>query len=550
MTTVESSSILTIDTTELSERPIFAFTSDIEWAPEWAIERLITVMDRYDVPLTPFVTHESFLLRQRYSTTAMRARVGVHPNFLETSSHGDTPNHVVDFVHTLWPEATGFRSHCFFDNTHITAALVAKGFTFDSNLCLFLQPHCMPLLHQSGLVRFPVFWEDDVHFVRGLPFQFDEILPDLDRPGLKVINVHPFLIGLNAPSQDFYRSHKHLYSDPDGSQSDSLRFSGKGAATMLEELLDYVRSRGHRSVFLRDLHLELTGQGPRAAEAAVPIATSEPVGEGVQSYQSATTEKRAETVRSIYDARDTKQIYATSPDFHLRELEIDFIARHLQPGEVLDLGCGNGYTILSLAKRCRANYIGLDFSEKMLEGAKALIEEFASELGSIPEFRHGDVRQLDFPENSFDCVISERCLQNLPTREDQFETIRQIHRVLKNGGLYLMVEGTDTGLARLNDVRVKMGLPAIPPVSENNVSALRFDEAEIDEVLAAMFKIEEKQFFGTYYLISRVVHPLLVAPEKPRFDANINLIARRVAEIVPDVGRLGHVMGYKLSAQK
>jgi len=113
-----------------------------------------------------------------------------------------------------------------------------------------------------------------------------------------------------------------------------------------------------------------------------------------------------------------------------------------------------------------------------------------------------------------------------------------------------MVEGTGDGLDRLNKVREQLGLAPIPPVSSENVSALRFREAEINDFLKKLFEIETIQFFGTYYLISRVVHPLLVHPGKPSFDAKINEIARLVAEIVPDIGQLGHVMAYKLIARK
>ncbi|MEW6542402.1 MAG: hypothetical protein AB1411_02200 [Nitrospirota bacterium] len=44
-----------------------------------------------------------------------------------------------------------------------------------------------------------------------------------------------------------------------------------------------------------------------------------------------------------------------------------------------------------------------------------------------------------------------------------------------------------------------------------------------------------------YYFLSRVVHPLLVRPEAPRFDAAINSIARRICSEIPDYEELGHV---------
>jgi len=539
------------------EQPVFCFTSDIEWAPEWAIKEMLDLFKQYNIPLTPFVTHDSKVIRDRYDRPEIKHKVGLHPNFLPRSSHGETQLEVIDFVNNLWPEAVGFRSHCFFDNTKITDAFAKRGFKYDSNLCLFLQPNCEPLFHNSGLLRFPVFWEDDIHFRRGVPFSIETISDFLDNPGLKVFNVHPLIIALNVPDEKYYEAHKFL--NQDNGQDHFWRefvFCAGGGRDFVESVLEYVVTKGFRTEYLYDLYVEAFDDSPRAIDPHAAENTrawgnsNKGDDPALKSYRIASSDQKTEMVRDIYDSRDAKEVYATSRDYNLRELEISFIAKHLAGGNILDIGCGNGYTITSLAKTVEANFIGLDFSSVMLEGTKTLTEKFSSELKSIPKFQYCDVRQIPFEENFFDCVISERCLQNLPSREDQYKTIYEIHRVLKNGGVFLMVEGTGDGLDRLNKVREQLGLAPIPPVSSENVSALRFREAEINDFLKKLFEIETIQFFGTYYPISRVVHPLLVHPGKPSFDAKINEIARLVAEIVPDIGQLGHVMAYKLIARK
>src|SRR5437764_9165911 len=98
----------------------------------------------------------------------------------------------------------------------------------------------------------------------------------------------------------------------------------------------------------------------------------------------------------------------------------------------------------------------------MLEGAAGPMQSFTGKLKSAPSFQQADVRQLTLGDSSFDTVVSERCLLNLPCCDDQWQTIREIHRVLKPGGIYLMVEGTEDGLERLNVVRERMGLAPIP----------------------------------------------------------------------------------------
>jgi len=273
-------------------------------------------------------------------------------------------------------------------------------------------------------------------------------------------------------------------------------------------------------------------------------------GNVVNQYKSLSEEEKANYVKNVYEKRKTDEIYATSPDYNLRELEIDFIKQNVKFGKVLDIGCGNGYTLISIAREFKSEYFGLDFSKNMLLGAEKLIKKFMPELESIPKFIQGDVRHLPFESNSFDCIISERCLLNLPSREMQYDTIKEIHRVLNNGGIYVMVEGTEDGLERLNDIREKVGLEVIPTVSKDNASSLKFKEKELDEFLTTLFDIENKQYFGLYYLISRVIHPLMTYPEQPRFDAKINDIARRISKIIPDVNNLGHVLGYRLNAKK
>ena len=62
------------------------------------------------------------------------------------------------------------------------------------------------------------------------------------------------------------------------------------------------------------------------------------------------------------------------------------------------------------------------------------------------------------------------------------------------------------------------------------MSSLRFADEEIERFAReeAGFVVADKIGFSTYFLISRVLHPLLVAPDSPRFDAPINDLARLI----------------------
>ena len=237
-----------------SQSPVFCFTTDIEWAPEWALEDLFSFFGERGLPLTPFLTHASAVFNEHYDKPEMRRRVGLHPNFLPNSSHGSDSKQVIDTVFQLWPDAVSFRSHWFYEDSRTILALKKRGVLYDSNLCLFLQPNCVPLLHNSGIVRFPVFWEDDVHFTRGLPFEFASFRKYFEGPGLKVINVHPLLFALNVPTPEFYEAHRHLNRNPDPEAGRRARFPGAGTLSFLAELAEHVQKTHASAVYLDDLY--------------------------------------------------------------------------------------------------------------------------------------------------------------------------------------------------------------------------------------------------------------------------------------------------------
>jgi len=88
----------------------FVITFDIDWAPDFVIEEVASLLQQKGVRATWFVTHACAaveLLRERSDLFEL----GIHPNFLEGSSHGKTPMEVLSHLLTVVPEAIGIRSH-------------------------------------------------------------------------------------------------------------------------------------------------------------------------------------------------------------------------------------------------------------------------------------------------------------------------------------------------------------------------------------------------------------------------------------------------------
>ena len=241
----------------------------------------------------------------------------------------------------------------------------------------------------------------------------------------------------------------------------------------------------------------------------------------------------------------------TACDYQLRELEINLGASYMSDGQrVLDVGCGLGYAPVQYASRNKVAAHGIDYSERMIEGAKRLLDETKPALRGTIAFQHASVLELPYDTGSFDVVTSSRCLMALLDWELQKKALAEIHRVLKPGGLYVMMEGTFDGLDRLNAMRTRFGLEPIEADGKDRLFTLKFNEGDLLEFTKPIFALEHTQRFGMYYFLTRVVQPLLVAPGKPSYDHKLNEVAREIAKFVPDFEGLGHLVGFILSKRR
>ena len=262
-----------------------------------------------------------------------------------------------------------------------------------------------------------------------------------------------------------------------------------------------------------------------------------------QRYWSATPEERQQTLHNVYENIDPLDPHATFRDHNLRGLEIAAFKKHItSPGDILDFGCGNGYTLLSIAEDLDWPMTGVDYSQNMINGSKGLRKNWQKPLKSDPKFLCEDCIKYisQVPDNSLDYILSARVLLNMPDRETQHQIIRDVYRALKPGGRYLMCEGSATGFEALNDLRETMGLSRIPATSAENLSSLRFVDDEIEKFVSDVgFNLIAKEGFNLYFIISRVVNPLLIAPDSPKFNAPINEIASSLQATQPTQAGLG-----------
>jgi len=220
--------------------------------------------------------------------------------------------------------------------------------------------------------------------------------------------------------------------------------------------------------------------------------------------------------------------HATAPDHHYRELEIAAILRNLSDeGAVLDVGCGNGYSTFKFAKACpNAVFIGLDFSPEMIKAAQKQRKLYDIGTANV-NFITGDVRNYCV-ENFYDTIITERCLINILSWQEQQTAIINLRNSLKSGGKLILVENTIDGLIAINHLRVAAGLPEIRTRWHN----LYFDRMDLNIFLNQIgFRVIAEQNIGSlYYIISRVVNAKLAQMEgmEPDYDSPINEIASKL----------------------
>lgn len=236
---------------------MIAITLDIDWAPDFAIDAVADQLIENNVKATWFVTHSSAAI-QRLQQRPDLFELGIHPNFLPGSTHGQTPEEVLRHCLKIVPEAECIRTHGLVQSTQLLSQ-VMRLTSIKSDVSLFL-PYANNLqpvnYHWEGrtLRRIPYYWEDD--------FEIGQIDPCfhvraslVNEAGLQIFNFHPIHIYINSCGAASYESIKRMHpylQDTIKNEITSCVNHGEGVKDIFDEVVGYL-ANNMRSMCVRDM---------------------------------------------------------------------------------------------------------------------------------------------------------------------------------------------------------------------------------------------------------------------------------------------------------
>ncbi|MDD5341106.1 MAG: class I SAM-dependent methyltransferase [Patescibacteria group bacterium] len=111
--------------------------------------------------------------------------------------------------------------------------------------------------------------------------------------------------------------------------------------------------------------------------------------------------------------------------------EFEYFKGYIANGQdILDLGCGNG-RLLELLKEYQINYLGIDYSQKLIGQAQRLWPD--------SKFLVADILNLPPLKKKFDLIFCVAVLHHIPSKKFRLQVLKEMKNLLKPGGKLLMI---------------------------------------------------------------------------------------------------------------
>ena len=200
-----------------------------------------------------------------------------------------------------------------------------------------------------------------------------------------------------------------------------------------------------------------------------------------------------------YAARMAKQETATGPDPYA--VVFGMVAER-EPRDIVEVGCGRGELAERMSRELSAHVIALDQSARMVEltaarGVEAII---------------GDVVDLPFGDESFDCAVAAWMLYHA---SDLDQALAELRRVLRRDGRLVAATSSERNLAEVWELVGEIGAPGGGFTVESAGAALR----------RHFNHVEQRDVFGTVTFRDR----------EAAYEYVANTRTAEVAERLPDL---------------
>lgn len=118
----------------------------------------------------------------------------------------------------------------------------------------------------------------------------------------------------------------------------------------------------------------------------------------------------------------------------LNMVERGITAMHPDARDLCDLGCGGGNFSVRISRKLPKIGVTLvDLSRVMLDRA---VERLQAQNVDVKSVFQGDIREFDFPDESFDVVVASASLHHLRSREEWKTVFQNVFRSLRAKGSF------------------------------------------------------------------------------------------------------------------
>ena len=186
----------------------YLITIDVDWASDQTIWDTAKTLINNHTKATWFITHNSPIIKKIFEYPDL-FEVGIHPNFCEESTQGETPRQVMEYLKEIVPNAQSVRTHRLVQSSDLLKMMREEyGIIYDVSILLSKTPHIKPYKFyfekERFITRIPYFWEDEVELFD--PDKcFDLYNEKNNVVGLKIFNFHPKIIKESRPVNLFFK---------------------------------------------------------------------------------------------------------------------------------------------------------------------------------------------------------------------------------------------------------------------------------------------------------------------------------------------------------